>query len=133
LPDKVRLGGNSDPAPTGTGLTGASSSANSTPTKLSSGPETAPLPPAKPGEVHVQVDAPFVFSAKDRAAASAATTSSASQPPPVQPVPIQVAKDLRPDESSARTAHLDMTIQPPPKQHPGFFHRVKGFFSAIFR
>jgi hypothetical protein len=135
LPEKVRLGGNSEPAlaGAGTGLTGATSSPASSGTKLSSGPETAPLPPAKPGEVHVQVDAPFVFNAKDRAAASAATTSSRPQPPPVQPVQIQTAKDLRPDESSARTAHLDMTIQPPPKEHPGFFHRVKGFFSAIFR
>jgi hypothetical protein len=33
---------------------------------LSDGPETAALPPSQPNEVHIQVDAPMVFTAKDR-------------------------------------------------------------------
>jgi AMIN domain len=135
LPEKVRLGGNSAPAPASVGLLGASSSASSSTatsgTKLSSGPETAPLPPAKPGEVHVQVDAPFVFNAKDRAAASAQPSAVPSAPVP--PAAVQTAKDLRVEESPA---HLDMVIQPPPekkKERTGLMHRVKGFFAAIFR
>jgi hypothetical protein len=95
-------------------------------TRLTNGPETAPLPASQANEVHVQVDAPFVFSARDRAARASA--SSAQSP-----------ADLPIDESTQRQVHLDPVIQPTPEpdpqnkaEHPGFFHRVGKFFSSIF-
>ena len=57
--------------------------ANASEPALSNGPETAPLPQSQPNDVHVQVDAPFVFSAKDRARASA------------PPAPVQAVKNCR--------------------------------------
>jgi hypothetical protein len=90
-----------------------------------SGP-TAPLPPSQNNEVHVQVEAPLVFSAKDRAAKSAPP----GVPPAIADVPVE--------QSAERQVHLDPVIQPPPPEAPakserhGFLHRVKGFFAAIF-
>ena len=89
-----------------------------------SGP-TAPLPPSRPNEVHVQVDAPLVFSAKNRVAKAAPADPPAPADVPVEP-------------SAERQVHVDAVIQPPPPEtqtkaeHRGFFHRVKGFFAAIF-
>jgi hypothetical protein len=98
-------------------------------TQLTNGPETAPLPASRPNDVHVQVDAPFVFSAKDRAAKSGPTEAPAQAPP-----------DLPLSESSQRQIHLDPIIQPAPPLEPqkkaepsGFFQRVGRFFSAIFK
>jgi hypothetical protein len=75
----------------------------------------------------VEVDAPLVFNAKNRAAAGAL------------PPPVQAAKDLPVDDSSARQVHLDTVIQSPPPEpekkaeHRGFFGRLGGFFSSIFK
>ncbi|HTW58219.1 MAG TPA: AMIN domain-containing protein [Terriglobales bacterium] len=132
LPEKVRLGGTSTPAPASSAAT-TSSNETSSGMKLSSGPETAPLPPPQPNELHMQVDAPIVFNAKDRAAAAAA---SSAQTGPVSAAPVETAKDLPPDDSASRQVQLDTVAQPPPQPKPkpgGFFHRVKGFFASIFR
>ena len=73
----------------------------------------------------MQVDAPLVFSAKDRAKA---TRSS-----------VDIPKDIALDQSMQRQVHLEPVIQTPPvltpnkDAHPGFFHRVGRFFSSIFR
>jgi hypothetical protein len=121
LPAKVRLGGSATPVTSAESGTGATSSE----TRLSNGPETAPLPPSQPNDIHVQVDAPFVFNAKNRAASAL-------------PAPVQAAKDLPEEDSPARQVHLDAVIQSPPPEKPrknqngGFIHRVKGFFVAIF-
>jgi hypothetical protein len=97
-------------------------------TQLTNGPETAPLPASQPNDVHVQVDAPLVFSAKDHAAKIA--------PPPA---PAQAPPDLPTDQSTPQQVHVDPVIQPAPPaepqkktDHPGFFRRVGKFFSAIF-
>jgi AMIN domain len=125
LPDKVRLGGTSAPATKATTESGAAGATGSGIT-LSNGPETAPLPPSQPNDVHVQVDAPFVFSAKDRAAGAL----------------LQEAADLPVADSPPRQVHLDAVIQLPPQEeeekkaktgHRGFFRRVGGFLKAIFR
>jgi hypothetical protein len=102
------------------------------PAALSTGPETAALPPSQPNDVHVQVEAPFVFSAKSRAAIP---------PPP----PTEEVASL-PVVSSFRPATLDTIVQQPPtaassvqsSDHPAsvprrFFRKAKGFFAAIFR
>jgi hypothetical protein len=133
LPEKVRIGGGATPPATAsTGSLGARSldagalDAGKTSTRLSNGPETAPLPASQPNDVHVQVDAPLVFTAKNRAAAAL-------------PAPVQAAQDLPVQDSPARQVHLDAVIQSPtpekqkPTEHRGFFRRVGGFFASIFK
>jgi hypothetical protein len=118
VPATVRLGASSTVA-----------SAANTGTQLTNGPETAPLPESKPNDVHVQVDAPFVFSAKDRARANA------------PPAPVQAIKDLPVETLSDQPVHLDAVVQSPVPdksadpsgKKKGFFHRVKGMFSGIFK
>jgi AMIN domain len=119
LPAKARLGGTTPVPDAGSGSLAAASSS----TTLSNGPETAPLPPSQPNDVHIQVDAPFVFNAKNRAASAAA--------------PVPDSTNLPVEDPSVRQAHLDPVIQAPSPEakaeNRGFFHRVKGFFAAIFR
>lgn len=102
---------------------------NSPGTRLTNGPETAPLPPSQPNEAHVQVEVPFVFNAKDRAAAKAAAAA---------PEEASVPTDIPVEPQPQRQVRLDPVIQPPPPEsqkadHPGFFRRVGRFFSAIFK
>jgi hypothetical protein len=97
----------------------------------SAGPETAPLPPAKPNDIHVQIVAPFSFRGTDPAPAPVtkaqnlpvkpATTQSAKLDPPVLPPP-SVPAPKPPDPATA---------DPKPKRH-GFFGHLKGLFSSIF-
>jgi hypothetical protein len=128
LPEKVRIGGSDSAAPAGASASlGSPSLGSSAGIRLSNGPETAPLPPTKPNDVHVQVDAPFVFTPANKRALSAA------------PAPVQEAKDLPVEESSAREVHLDAVVESPPpekpssSEHRGFLRRVGGFFKSIFR
>jgi hypothetical protein len=124
LPAKVRIGGSETPATAP--AVNFSAGATTSGTRLSSGPETAPLPPSQPNVVHVQIDAPFVFTAKNRAASAS-------------PVPAQAARDLPVDDSPARQVHLDTVVEAPPPEKPtkpehrSFFRRVKGFFASIFK
>jgi len=128
LSAKAALGADSTgPAPHEDAATHSAAEAGDA--RLTHGPETAPLPPSQPDDVHVKVDAPFVFSAKDRAAAKAVPIAAAPQP-----------KDVPIEPSSQRQAHLDPVIQFSPAAEPqakthsvGFFHRMGRFFSAIFR
>jgi len=121
LPARAHLGETSTPA----AATDITPSADSAPITLSSGPETAPLPASQPNEVHVQVDAPFVFTAKDRAASA-------------PPAPVQATRELPVEDSSTRQLHLDRVVQPPPQEKKtkaeprGFLHRVGRFFAGIF-
>jgi hypothetical protein len=79
-----------------------------------------PLPASKAGEVQVQVDAPLVFRASDL------------QPPPTPRLNVD-----RMALASPRTpAPMPATVlpPPPPKHQPrGFFGKMKGFFSGIFK
>jgi hypothetical protein len=117
LPPKVSLGASSAPPAPSSGETSSA-------TRLSNGPETAPLPPSQSGQVHAQIDAPLVFTRKERVAS----------PPPA---PLEAARDLPVDDSPQRQVHLDAIIQSPTpeakaKPHRGFFGRVKGLFSSMF-
>jgi hypothetical protein len=120
LPSKVQLGASSEVASN-------TEAATPTGTRLSNGPETAPLPPSQPNDVHVQVDAPFVFNAKSR---------------PVPSAPVAAARDLPIEYSPDRQVHLDAVVQAPQpdqasdplkSEHRGFFGKVGGFFSKIFK
>ncbi|MGC2198204.1 MAG: hypothetical protein WA628_26270, partial [Terriglobales bacterium] len=92
-------------------------------------PETAPLPPSKPADIHVQIEAPLVFRSADKPRAA---TQTASNLPPKAP-----ARQPRTDPA----APIPLPTPPPkpveqeppaPQQHHGFFGRVKGFFAAVF-
>ena len=121
LPEKVRIG-RSEPA-----ATQPSPAASGAATRLSNGPETAPPPASQPNDVHVQVDAPLVFTAKNRAAAG------------TLPAPVQAVNELPVADSPARQVHVDTVIESPtpeppkPAERRGFFRRVGGFFSSIFK
>ena len=92
------------------------------------GHETDPLPPSKPDDVHIKVEAPLVFRAGEQSAGAALATAA-----PVPPT----------TEPAARPVPVETQVQPPPppaqspaqpKSPPrGFFRRVKGFFTSIFR
>ena len=124
LPSKVSVGAGS----AGSAVAGSGAGSSSPGTRLSNGPETAALPASQPNDVHVQVDAPLVFSRKDRTART--------EPPPA---PVDAIRELPVEESPERQVHIDPVIQPPPPEAPakterrGFFRRVGRFFSAIFR
>ncbi|HZZ15207.1 MAG TPA: AMIN domain-containing protein, partial [Candidatus Sulfotelmatobacter sp.] len=94
-----------------------------TPQTLSSGPETKPLPPSQPDDVHITVDAPFVFHGKAH----------------TPPAPTEEAAALPVLESSARQVTLNAQVQAPPAsaapdkpEHRGVMRRIKGFFAALF-
>jgi hypothetical protein len=102
--------------------------ANSGPNILSSGPETTPVPSSQPNDIHVQVDAPLVFSGQQRAPAIA----SVSAPPQMLNVPV--------GERPASPARLYTSIEPPPAvasptppkpPHHRFLHRLKGIFTTL--
>jgi AMIN domain len=125
LPSKLSLGAGQG----GSAASGNAQGTESQGSRLSNGPETAPLPASQANDVHVQIDAPFVFSRKDRDAAKA-----------VPPAPVEAARDLPIDESPERQVHIDPVILPPvapaeppaKPEHRGFFRSIGHFFSAIF-
>jgi hypothetical protein len=93
---------------------------------LSGGAEIQPLPPPEPNDVHITVDAPFVFHGKKR--------------PEAPPAPTGEAAALPVMESPARPVRLDAQVEPPPApnseakpEHHNLLRRIKGFFAAIFR
>jgi AMIN domain len=90
---------------------------------LSNGPETRPLPPSQPGEVHIQVDAPMFFQAR-------------KLPPPA---PTSEAAALPVMASETEPIRLEAQAQPPPgptptqPEHHRLLRRIGRFFGAIFR
>ena len=95
---------------------------------------TSPLPPDKPGQVHVQMDTPFVFSARPATGRpySVAKVQFSSLPnvyfvqEKVDPV---VLIEKQPEVS------LKANAEPPPKpqkEKRGVMGRVKGFFGSLF-
>jgi len=90
------------------------------PTTLSNGPETQPLPPSKPNEVHIQVDAPLVYQAK--------------QHPKIAPAPMDEAEALPVIDTSRRRISLDAEIQPPPAKpkHRSVLRHIGRIFAEVF-
>jgi AMIN domain len=89
---------------------------------MSVSPETAPVPAAGPNEVHVKVEAPFVFRAADPAATVPAPATEAKQLP---------VADMQRPEPPAPTV---VPAPPPqkPAEHHGVLGKIKGFFSSVF-
>jgi hypothetical protein len=88
-------------------------------------PETASLPELKPTDIHVQVDAPFVFRASDPPATPPIEAKRASlgdagpKPPEVAPLP---PSSKAPDPQAAD--------HPP---HRGFLGKVRNALSSLFK
>ena len=97
----------------------------------------APLPPDKPGQVHVQVDTPFVFSARPATGRpySVAKVQFSSLPnvyfvqEKVDPV---VLVEKQPEVSLQASTEPPKAEEKPKKDKQGFMGRVKGFFGSLF-
>ena len=98
---------------------------------------TSPLPPDRPGQVHVQVDTPFVFSGRNAGGRpySAARLQFSSLPnvyfvqEKVDPI---VLTEKPPQVSSTAEAQAPKPEEKPKKEKRGFFGRIKGFFGSLF-
>jgi hypothetical protein len=79
-------------------------------------PDSAPLPPSGPSDIHVKLEAPLIYRAPG------------SQP---NPPPSPQTKGL--PLASVNSAPLLTTVSPPRKpENHGFFRKVRGFFGGIF-
>jgi hypothetical protein len=104
---------------------------------VASNAPTTPLPPDNPGQVHVQVDAPFVFSARPVTGRpySVAKVQFSSLPnvyfvqERVDPV---VLTQKQPEVSVQASAPGPKPEEKPRKEKKGFIGHIKGFFGALF-
>jgi hypothetical protein len=92
-------------------------------------PEIAPLPPSKPADIHVQIEAPLVFRGGDNPRVA---SQSASNTPPKVPAAQPRTDPAAPIPSPVPTPKPVAQERRTPKEHRGFFGKVKGFFSAVF-
>jgi hypothetical protein len=98
---------------------------------------TSPLPADKPGQVHVQVDTPFVFSARSGSGRPYAVAKVQFSTLPnayfvqerVDPV---VLVEKQPEVSPKATVETSKPEEKPQKEKKGFMGRVKGFFGSLF-
>jgi hypothetical protein len=93
---------------------------------LSNGPEIQPLPPSQPGDVHIQVDAPFVFHGKKRPPAGPADEAAALPAVASLTMPVRLEAQVEPPPAPAAST-------PPEPEHHRLLRRVGRFFAAIFR
>ena len=104
---------------------------------VSTNETTSPLPPDKPGQVHVQVDTPFVFNARPGATRPYAVAKVQFSSLPnvyfvqerVDPV---VLVEKQPEVSPKATVETSKPEEKPQKEKKGFMGRVKGFFGSLF-
>jgi hypothetical protein len=104
---------------------------------VASNEATSPLPPDKPGQVHVQVDTPFVFSAKPASGRSYAVAKVQFSTLPniyfvqekVDPI---VLVEKQPEVSPKPVVETSKPEEKPLKEKKGFMGRVKGFFGSLF-
>ena len=100
---------------------------------------TTSVPTDRPGQVHVEVDTPFVFNAKNVRPVPIAKMKVATLPniffvqEKVDPI---VLTETREPVSAKQDATQTAQAQPPKKEKDkekkGFMGKVKGFFGAIF-
>jgi hypothetical protein len=104
---------------------------------LANNETTSPLPPDKPGQVHVQVDTPFVFSARPGSGRSYALAKVQFSTLPnvyfvqekVDPI---VLVEKQPEVSPKPVAQTSKPEEKPQKEKKGFMGRMKGFFGSLF-
>ena len=98
---------------------------------------TSPLPADKPGQVHVQVDTPFVFSARSGSGRPYTVAKVQFSTLPnvyfvqerVDPV---VLLEKQPEVSPKATIETSKPEEKPRKEKKGFMGRVKGFLGSLF-
>ena len=98
---------------------------------------TSPTPPDRPGQVHVQVDAPFVFSARPTSVQpySVARLQVSTLPnvffvqEKIDPI---VLREKMPEVSQKGEAAQAKPAEKPKKEKKGFLGRIKGFFGSLF-
>src|SRR5208282_5231270 len=88
LSGKAQVGGTEKPPTITPGENGTANAAPSEAT-LSNGPETGPLPAARPNDIHVRVEVPFTFKANKTA----------------PPAPVAEASALPVEDASGREVH----------------------------
>jgi hypothetical protein len=97
---------------------------------------TSPLPADKPGQVHVQVDTPFVFSARSSGRSYAVAKVQFSSLPNVyfvqEKVDPIVLVEKQPEVSPKATVETSKPQEKPQKEKKGFMGRVRGFFGSLF-
>ncbi len=104
---------------------------------VASSEPTTPLPPDKPGQVHVEVDAPFVFSARERRGGPHAVARiHFSSLPNVyfvqQKVDPVVLIEKQPAVSAKTVAEAPPPVEKPKHEKKSFLGRIKGFFGSLF-
>lgn len=94
-------------------------------------PET-PLPPSKPGQVNIQVDAPFVFHGDEPAPDVTATLARVHMERlPWPQVPAVTAQPPAPSKPETEAGVKVEAAQSPKRK--GFFGKIGSFFAAIFK
>jgi hypothetical protein len=94
-------------------------------------------PPDHPGQVHVEVDAPFVFSARS-AGPSIARLQVSSLPnvffvqEQVDPIVLQEKQPEVSSQAAAEPPKSAGTARKEKTEKKGFFGRIKGFFGSLF-
>jgi hypothetical protein len=104
---------------------------------VASNEPTSPLPPDRPGQIHIEVDAPFVFNARGTAGQpySVAKVQFSSLPnvyflqEKVDPI---VLREKPPEVSLKAEAAVPLSEEKLKKPKKGFMGRVKGFFGSLF-
>jgi hypothetical protein len=100
------------------------------------------IPPDRPGQVHVEVDTPFVFSAKNAAGVEpyAAARLSLSSMPNLFFVQETIDPVVLPEKPAQVSVRQEPPAQPAASPQPaqqkkekkGFFGKLKGMFSGLF-
>ncbi|HKD79366.1 MAG TPA: hypothetical protein VKH81_06700 [Candidatus Angelobacter sp.] len=104
---------------------------------VASNDPTAPTPPEHPGQVHVQVDTPFVFNARPSGTGpySVAKLQISTLPnvffvqEQVDPL---VLKEKTPEVSQKTEPEPAKPVEKPKQEKKGFMGRIKGFFGSLF-
>lgn len=95
----------------------------------SANPGSTALPHSKPTDIHVQLETPFVFRATGPPPAAARTAQNNLPPMPADSQPKQ-----DPPPASAQTPASDTAASAAKQpQHKGFFGKIRGLFSSVFK
>lgn len=113
-------------APASEPATNSALAKNAPPEDVAKGPETRPLPPSQPNDVHIQVEVPMVFQGKKSAGSSAPGQEAASRPPESS------SQAVRQEPPLAPPAAAPQNQAPAPSAPRRFLRRIKNLFGSIF-